>query len=130
MNNDNGNCAAVVFGVSGANTASPFDGNPRTHTGTPTSSPNEETMAVTTSYANDFIIGAVGVESSSTSGLVPPPTQNGFDSILTRTAGTSRYVSTEYRIVSSTGTYNPRFAWNSNYDVYSALIVDAIKKGP
>lgn len=68
MSDGNGNCAAVAFGISGANTASPFDGNARNNTGT---NGIWGSVYITTSNANDFIIGALGVENGNPTGLVP-----------------------------------------------------------
>ena len=78
-----------VFGVSGANTASPFDGNgglPSFATGAYAS--------VTTSNANDFIYGA-----ELTANTVSPTTGGGFSAIE---SGIGSNLASEYKVVSST----------------------------
>src|SRR6266550_6469328 len=55
------NSAGVAFGVSGANTASPFDSNaaiPHTNSG---DAGTTASVTISTSNANDFLIGAVGL---------------------------------------------------------------------
>jgi hypothetical protein len=112
------NGAAVAFGVSGANTASPFDGTP----GTNNDHSSTATASITTTNANDFIIGAVGISSE------PTVTQGtGYTLILTR--ANLRETSTEYRIVGSTGSYSPSFTLPSSSNDW-AMITDAIKKAP
>ena len=116
----NTNAASVAFGVSGANTASPFDGNPRTATGSSTS----PAVTISTSNPNDFIMGALGVQSTPTL-----TTGSGFTLIKTQTAGTSRETSDEYQIVSTTQSNLPvGYSLSSSQDW--AMIVDAIKQAP
>ncbi len=108
-------CAAVVFGISGANIASPFDGNAQTNSGDSGSA----SVSITTHYANDFIIGTLGV------GTTAAPTNgNGFTSIANQAATTNREVSDEYCIEPGTGTYTPNYTFNSNEWV---MIADAIQ---
>jgi hypothetical protein len=66
------NCAAVAFGISGANitnAASIFDGNPRTLTGFGTTA----SVSVTTANANELVIGALGARTTNN-----PTTGTGF----------------------------------------------------
>ena len=112
------NAAAVAFGVSGADTASPFDGTPRTATGSSTS----PSVTISTSNPNDFIIGALGVQNTPTL-----TTGSGFTLIKTQTAGTSRETSDEYQIVSTTQSNLPvGYSLSSSQDW--AMIADVIKR--
>lgn len=113
-----GTCAAVAFGISGANTAVPFDGAVRTNAGYGTTA----SVSVTTSNANDFIIGAFGVEGTAT--LTPNSTMT---LIRTQTAGSSRQTSDEYTVVSSTlSGAQVRYTWSGSD--YWAIVADAIQK--
>jgi flagellin-like protein len=92
------NINLVVFGISGANTGSPFDSNvavPASATGTGTAA----TVSISTSNANDFIIGAVGSDTQ------PPPADTagtGFTLIQTITQpNTPITASSEYNIVAA-----------------------------
>jgi hypothetical protein len=112
--------AAVAYAIKGANIASPFDGSAVTTTGT--GSP--ATDSITTTNNNDFIIGAVGVNTN------PSITVSGtsFNLISTKAAtDNARETSDQYRVVSSTGTYSP--SWNHLSGNNWAIIVDAIKQG-
>ena len=112
--------SAIAFGISGANTASPFEGTPLTSTGTGTTA----SKSITTTNSNDLIIGAVGVDSN------PSLTVNGasFNLIATQANGNYRETSTEYRTVSTTGSYTPSYSLGSSHAW--AIIVDAIKQAP
>ena len=77
-----------VFGVSGANTASPFD----SHSGLPAFASGSY-PSVTTSNANDFVYGAELTTTQS------PTAGTGFTGIET---STSAYLASEYEAVSST----------------------------
>jgi hypothetical protein len=113
------NCAAVAFGISGADTASPFDGNARTATGNSASA----SVSVTTSSANEFIIGALGLEN--TNSLT---TGSGFTLIRTQTVGTSRQTSDEYMTAATAGTYTARYTWTGSD--YWGIIAEAVKQAP
>jgi hypothetical protein len=113
------NCAAVAFGISGADTTSPFDGNAQTATGNSASA----SVSITTNNANEFIIGALGVENTN---LLT--TGSGFTLIRTQTVGTSRQTSDEYMTASATGTYTARYSWSAS--AYWGIIADAIKPAP
>jgi flagellin-like protein len=113
------NGAAVAFGVSGADTSSTFDGSAITSTG----SGSPATASKTTTNANDFIIGAVAIDNT------PSVTAaSGYTLIRTQASTTARETSTQYRIVSATGTYAPSYSNLSGNDW--AMVVDAIKKSP
>jgi hypothetical protein len=120
------NCAAVAFGISGANTASPFDGNARTSTGHGNLA---QIVNVVTSNPNDFLIGAMGAETWDLTPYNSLVAQNSFTLIRKQTVGSSRFTADEYRIVPA-GTYTPKFDWNGGYYLDWGMIVDAIKKGP
>ena len=115
--------ATTAFGISGVNTASPFDGNARTASGS-----NSETAVVTgvsTSNANDVIIGSLGV--SRTPSLI---TGTGFSQIAT-ILGDSGYreASSEFKTVSTT-----QSDLSVNYSIGSSsswgMTVEAVKQGP
>jgi hypothetical protein len=87
----------VAFGISGANTASPFDlgvGIPASATGTSAS----PTVSITTTYANDFIIGAEGDNSR-----VGLPTANAPFTLIRAQQDSSPVISAaaEYQIVTA-----------------------------
>jgi hypothetical protein len=113
------NAAAVAFGVSGADTASPFDGDAVSNSGSGTSA----SVTKSTSNANDFIIGALGVEGNPS--LTP---WTGFTLIRTQTASSSRETSDEYRLLSATGSYSVGYSWSGSQSW--AMIADAIKQAP
>ena len=80
-----------VFGISGANTSSPFD----TNSGLPAWASPGAWASVSTSSANDFIYGFENTASTQT-----PTTGSGWSSI---TSGvTNSYLAAEYQVVSST----------------------------
>ncbi len=113
--------SAVVFGISGANTASPFDGAAQTATGT---SGTAASVSLTTSNAHDFIIGATGIQNPT-----DPTAQTGFTKITTETTSNVRLTSDEYMIVStpqsglSVGfTKAPNIPWG--------MVAEAIQKAP
>jgi hypothetical protein len=110
------NCAAVAFGISGANTTSPFDGNAQTATGNSASA----SVSITTNNANEFIIGALGVQNTNSLNK-----GNGFNIIGTQTVGTSRQTSDEYMTTSAAGNYQVGYTWNGS--AYWGIIADAIK---
>ena len=118
VNNNNGHWAAAAFAVSGANLASPFDGNAKTYSGT--TSP--ASASITTTHANDLIIGTLDAASSNTL-----TTGTGFTLITTGVYGGIRQVSDEYEAVSSIGTYTPTYTFTStNWN----MIADAIQGVP
>lgn len=79
---------AVAFGISGANTSSPIDGS--AVTGHP------DPQSITTTFANDFIVGAYreGSTASPTAGAT-------YTAVLG-----ANFALTEYRIVSAINTYS------------------------
>jgi hypothetical protein len=77
-------CTAIAFGVNGANTSSPFDANAVTNTGTDTQS-----VAISTTAANTFIVGAFLVDGNSPAA--------GWTQIQSQTT----YNFTEYQLFSS-----------------------------
>ena len=88
---------ATAFGISNVNTASPFDGSAGEWTNKGSTSGSGGTASVTgvsTSNANDFIIGALGVSSTPTASVVSP-----FELITAGSA--SRVASDEYETVSA-----------------------------
>jgi hypothetical protein len=116
--------AAVAFGISGANTVAPFDvPTPPSATG----NGKVASVSITTSNANDLIIGAVGIWYP-----VPPLLQGvGFTLIATQTS-TNLETSAEYRIVSTPQTGLPvSYDWSTYpYPSDWAMIADAVKKAP
>jgi hypothetical protein len=75
----------IAFGINGANTASPFDANsalPAKSTGSGTT----QSVAVSTSNPNDYLIGAIAIKP--VSGNAPNPTAGtGFTSIQSNNQG-------------------------------------------
>ena len=108
--------AAVAFGVSGANTASPFDVPSVTNTGSSITA----SATITTTNANDLIVGSVGIDGTGTVNV-----GSGYNLILTQ-ASTGREISTEYKTVASAGSNAVNFSIPSNN---WGIIVDAIKRG-
>lgn len=124
LSDTNGNCAAVLCGVSGANTVSPFDGNP-TALITGLLNPGATGRgSITTTNANDFIIGTIGVEHSQSGIVAYTPF-----TLISHGDASSRFVATARNTVTSVGTYQPTFAWNSNNKGTWGVISDAIMKG-
>jgi hypothetical protein len=115
LNGTGTHVAVIVFGISGANTTSPFDGNAVTNK----NDSGTASASITTSTSNDLIIGALGVETTSA-----PANGSGFNSIANQAAPSTRETSDEYSIASGPGTYTPSYTFNSNY---WGIIVDAIK---
>jgi hypothetical protein len=133
MSDSKGNCAAVAFGISGADTSSPFDENYRTAAGYASGSGSTfATVYVTTSNANDFIIGVLGVDYSysGTADTAFVPTSP-FTVIKYQKAVSSRMIMDEYHIYNTVQTnLNVGCAWNFNYAGPYGIIADAIKKAP
>jgi hypothetical protein len=111
--------SVVVFGISGADTSSPFDGNAAYTTGTGTSA----TVSKTTTNANDLIIGSLALRSSN-----PTPTVgSGYTLIQTASQTTNtNEVSAEYKTVSSSGSQSAGYTWSGSDDW--AMIIDAINQ--
>jgi hypothetical protein len=104
--------------ISGANTASPFD----PHSGIPATVGASSTpfnLAITTSNANDMIIGAI--QGSSTQFAVAAPNTE----VDAQCYGTAAISCVEYDIVSSTGSYTVSFT--SGGPAASEIIADAIQ---
>ena len=125
----NGACAADLFAISGANTASPFEtlaGVSRTG-GSGSKLTNAGVPSITTTNAHDFIIGALEVQNQPVDVAVTPNIYKLIGS-PTVDASKSRFTANAYYIASATGTYNPDFSWNSNYPGNWGVILDAIKQ--
>jgi hypothetical protein len=106
-----------AFAISGANTATPFD----PHGGIPatvSASSSPFNLAITTSNANDMIIGAI--QGSSTAFAVAAPNTV----VSTFNYATAAISAVEYDIVGSTGTYTVSFT--SGGPAASELIADAV----
>ncbi len=102
---DSGTSGTIyVFGISGANTVTPFD----PHAGIPATAmsggPSPFTASITTSNANDMIIGAAQGSATALSVVAP---NLAIDSQNFATAPIS---ADSYEVVSSTGTYTVSFA--------------------
>ena len=113
----------IVFGISGADTASPFDGAVRKNSG---SSGSPTVSSVTTANAIDIIIGLEGHRSSiaETAGTVG----GSAATLITTRTSSGAAAGAEYRVVSSTlsGASVTFGSSTSNW----AMIVDAIKQAP
>lgn len=118
------NAAGVAFGITGANTASPFDGNTALPASNSHNAQTSASVTISTSNAHDFIIGALGVQ-----GNPALTTGSGFSLILTQASGTTRETSDEYQIVSSTqSNLAVSYSWTGNQDW--AIIADAVVAAP
>ena len=116
--NDAGGAASLfAFGISGANTATPFD----PHGGIPAADGTVATtpynLAITTTNANDFIIGVVDGSSATSYTANAPNTQIDMYS-------TVPYAAVEYDIVSSAGTQTVSWA---GANAGTAMIADAVQ---
>jgi hypothetical protein len=113
-----GGTMVVVMSVTGVNTVTPFDpgvASAITNQGHATSTSG---TGMTTTNANDVIIGIVG-----TSANRVISTSAGFTSDSTISAVPSG--AAEYQVVASTGTYTPTFSWPSaDYFVTFADAID------
>ena len=113
-NDGNPTAELFAFGISGANTASPFDSG----AGIPAagqSATNPHTLAITTSNANDMIVGAVMGASTSYAASA------GFTQIDSSTAPAA---AAEYEIVGSAGSQTISFDGSA---AASYLIADAVQ---
>ncbi len=126
MNDTNGDCAAMLFGISGANTTSPFDGNASSQTG-PTATTVAQSVSITTTNANDLVIATLGVQNGNPTGV----TVNNLPTFIKLGSETdtspSRYVAAAYYLATTTGTFKPDFAWQNPGSW--GMILDAIEKG-
>ena len=130
----NGACAAIIIGISGANTTSPFDlSKPLGGTGGSAAFAQLPT-GITTSNANDFIIASLGIQNGFNRGTYantigvnnPPPA---YTTITQVDASYSRCAALAYTTVSTAKYYtDPSISWNSNYKGTWGLILDAVKK--
>jgi len=121
-----------AFGVSGANTASPFDphsGLPATATGSGTS----PTVSVSTSHSNDFIFGLLANEHTSAAICHTETLGGGFSQIdAENSLGSNTCMNSdqEYQVVSSTqNNLGIPFSTNSGGSNQWAEIGDAIQSG-
>jgi hypothetical protein len=110
------NEAAVALGINGTSAAPQFDTSASTNTNTGTSA----NTTITTSNANDLIIGAVGVDNGPTLTLGA-----NFNLVGTAGSGSHRETSVEYRQVTATGQYSIGYSWLGPQSW--AIIADAIK---
>jgi hypothetical protein len=118
--NDAGGAASLfAFGISGANTVTPFD----PHAGIPATAmsggPSPFTLAITTSNANDMIIGAI--QGSATALTVNAPNL----AIDSQNFATAPISTDSYEVVSSTGTYTVSFSTGGV--AADELIADAVQ---
>ena len=108
-----------AFGISGANTVTPFD----PHAGIPATAisggPSPFTLAITTSNANDMIIGAI--QGSATALSVNAPNL----AIDSQNFATAPISTDSYEVVSSTGTYTVSFSTGGV--AADELIADAVQ---
>jgi hypothetical protein len=110
---------ATAFAVSGENMASPFDGAAQTNSG----DSGTASAPITTSHANDLIIGTLDV-----SGNNALTTGTGFKLITTESYnGFAREASNEYETVSTAGKYTPTYTFTT---AYWNMIADAIQGVP
>ena len=113
--------SAVAFAVNGANTASPFDTtNPIQNSNTGTGS-NNPSASITTTNANDFIVGVVGVRNNP----ITLTTGSGFTSIGSVTS-VDPETGAEYKAVTTTQT-NLSVGYTLGSSNNWAIVVDAIK---
>ena len=118
--NDAGTSGTIfVFGISGANTVTPFD----PHAGIPATAtsggPSPFTLAITTSNANDMIIGAI--QGSATALSVNAPNL----AIDSQNFATAPISTDSYEVVSTTGTYTVSFSTGGV--AADELIADAVQ---
>jgi hypothetical protein len=109
--------SAVAFSVQGANTTSPFDGSPKTATGSGTSaSVSNSTKLV----ANDLVIGVLGLDGSNT------VSATGSNTLITSaTSSGGRQTADEYQYV-TTQTVTASYSWTGG-SINWGIIEDAIK---
>ena len=131
MSNTAGSCAALLFGIYGANTASPFDPTVTSAavgaTGA-SGTTNSQNPSFTTSNANDFMIAVLGVENGNPVGLTvnSSPAYTVIGSQID--GSTSRYTAMDYYLASATGLQNPDWAWQKA-GTWGAIL-DAVQQGP
>jgi flagellin-like protein len=121
-----------AFGISGANTASPFDthsGLPAVATGTSTS----PSVSVSTSHANDFIFGMLANEHTSFAACHTETLANGFSDIQPESSlgsNTCMNSDQEYQVVTSTqSNLAISFTTSSGGSNQWAEIGDAVQSG-
>jgi hypothetical protein len=117
----------IVFSISGANTANPFDGSARTAYATSTSNPS--VSGVSTSNANDMIIGLVGTRSNTnpTAGSIAGTTGTLIQAQNAGSSGTYSSTAAEDRVVTSTlSSQSVAFSGPSTSDW--AMIVEAVQR--
>src|SRR5437870_985300 len=116
-----------AFGVSGANTASPFDSNaaiPASNTGTG----NSHSVTISTSNANDFLIGPVGIDDP-TDACSTATALGGFTKITDK-GNVLRWGASEYKIVSATQTsLSVTMSSNCSSSSTWVMIGDAVQAG-
>lgn len=115
--------AGVAYGISGANTAAPFDTNAAVPSTASGSAGTAASMTISTSNANDMIIGALGVKGNPTL-----TTGTGFTLVLTQAAGSggnSLEGSDQYQVVSTTqSNLAVGYSWGGAQDW--GIVADAI----
>lgn len=117
------NAAGVAFGISGANTLSPFDTNQAIPNSAAGTAGTTATVTISTSNTADFLIGALGVQ-----GTPALTIGTGFTLILTQASSTTRETSDEYQRVSAAQTnLAVSYSWTGAQDW--AIIGDAVVAG-
>ena len=116
---------AIAIAISGANTANPFDahsGLPYNNFGT---SGTPSVSAVTTTSANDILLGLVGFRGTSTSITAA----SGYTLITSQTyTGSQQWGAAEYKIVTSAQS-SATVTWGNNPGSNDwAMIVDAVQR--
>ncbi len=117
LSSGSANMDILVWGISGVNTASPFD----SHSGVPdTCYSNSATgsldcLSFTTSNANDMVLGVYAQLGSGTTFRIAA----GYDTIDLNNGGPSSIAI--YRITNSTGTYQPSVTSSNTGGVYVAI---------
>ena len=118
---------AIAIAISGANPTNPFDshiGLPYTNTGTSTTTTPSVT-GVTTSNANDLILGITGYTGTSTNITAA----TGYTLVTSQTYSTSQqWGAAEYKIVTATQS-SATVTWGNNPGSNNwAMIVDAVQR--
>jgi hypothetical protein len=119
----------VAYGVSGANTASPFDSNAAIPGKSATSSSTtSQSVTISTNNANDMIISGLRYNGQGC-GCDPTTPPGGFTKINSQEQGGSWTLYTDYKIVSSTQSgVAISYSWTTGASE-NGEIVDAIQQG-
>ena len=102
--------SAVVFSVSGADTASPFDSSPNTKPGTLATSAS---ISTSTTKSNDLVIGVLGLDGGTTTA----PTATGSNTLIAYSdCASSRDTAVEYQTVATPSNTQESFSWTNSYN--------------